>query len=95
VARRPRCPKGVSAGLVAPGPPVLLDAHALVTRCLTVRGIHNYRPAHLGRALDFVARHRHRWPLGELVDQRFSLAEVDAAFNHAAARRLVRPAIVP
>ncbi|HEY7649547.1 MAG TPA: zinc-binding dehydrogenase [Methylomirabilota bacterium] len=85
----------VSAGLVSPGPPVALDAHALVTRCLTVRGVHNYRPAHLGQALDFVARHRQRWPLGELVDQRFSLAEVDAAFSHAAARRLVRPAIVP
>jgi threonine dehydrogenase-like Zn-dependent dehydrogenase len=85
----------VSAGLVAPGPPVTLDAHALVTRCLTVRGVHNYRPAHLARALDFVAHHRHQWPLGDLVDQRFSLAEVDAAFSHAAARRLVRPAIVP
>ncbi len=85
----------VSAGLVAPGPPVTLDAHAMVTRCLTVAGVHNYRPAHLQHALDFVARHRHTWPLGDLVDQCFSLAEVDAAFTHAAARRLVRPAIVP
>jgi threonine dehydrogenase-like Zn-dependent dehydrogenase len=85
----------VSAGLVAPGPPVSLDAHTLVTRCLTLVGVHNYRPAHLAQALDFVARHRTEWPLRELVDQRFSLAEVDAAFKHAAARRLVRPAIVP
>jgi putative phosphonate catabolism associated alcohol dehydrogenase len=85
----------VSAGLVAPGPPVTLDAHALVTRCLTVAGVHNYRPDHLGQALGFVARYRQTWPLGDLVDQRFSLAEVDAAFKHAAARRPVRPVIVP
>jgi hypothetical protein len=57
--------------------------------------VHNYQPRHLGEALAFVARHRHRLPLAALVDRRFPLEDADAAFAVAAARTALRPAIVP
>ncbi|MDR7483599.1 MAG: zinc-binding dehydrogenase [Armatimonadota bacterium] len=83
------------AGIVFPGAPVTLDANVLVARCLTVRGVHNYHPRHLLQAVDFVHRHRRTLPLGALVDARFSLAELDAAFVRAAERRVLRAAVVP
>ena len=67
----------VTAGLVVPGAAVTLDASEIVRRCITMRGVHNYHPRHLVRALDFVADHRDRLPLGALVDATFPLAEAD------------------
>jgi putative phosphonate catabolism associated alcohol dehydrogenase len=84
----------VTAGLVVPGARVTLDASEIVRRCVTIRGVHNYHPRHLVAALEFVVAHRARLPLGELVDARFPLEEVGAAFGAAVARQAVRPAIV-
>ena len=85
----------VTAGLVVPGSTVTFDASEIVRRCVTVQGVHNYAPRHLLTALEFVRAHRNRLPLGELVDARFPLAEVDAALGAAAERRALRPAVIP
>ncbi len=85
----------VTAGLVLPGAPVDLDASLLVRGMLTVRGVHNYHPRHLARALDFVAQSRDSVPLGDLVALPMPLDKIDEAFAHAAARRGVRTAMLP
>lgn len=85
----------VTAGLVMASAPVDLDASALVRGMVTLRGVHNYHPDHLARALDFVARTRESLPFAELVGGRASLVDVDHAFAHAAARRGVRTAVMP
>jgi putative phosphonate catabolism associated alcohol dehydrogenase len=85
----------VTAGLVLPAAPVEVDASLLVRGMLTVRGVHNYHPRHLARALDFAARCRDRVPLAELVGVRLPLDAVGDAFANAAARRGARTAIVP
>ena len=59
----------------------------------TLRGVHNYHPRHLARALDFVARHRDTVPLAELVSREVPLDRIDDAFGQAAAHRGVRTAI--
>ena len=43
------------AGLVAPGSRFPVDGHVLIRKCLSIRGIHNYHPVHLGQAIDFIA----------------------------------------
>ncbi len=83
------------AGIVFPGADVPIDANLVVSKWITLRGVHNYHPRHLVQALDFVQRNRKVFPLAELVEARFSLREIDAAFAQAAERRALRAAIVP
>ena len=85
----------VLGGLVNPEANVLIDANVLVRKWITLRGIHNYHPRHLIQALDFVLANRERFPFAEIVDSRFSLDELDEAFKRAAARSVLRAAIVP
>jgi threonine dehydrogenase-like Zn-dependent dehydrogenase len=85
----------VVAGLVTPGSSVTLDADVIVRRWLTIRGVHNYHPRHLVQALEFVAATRSRIPFKELVQARFALPDVGAAFARAADHSVVRAAVVP
>jgi threonine dehydrogenase-like Zn-dependent dehydrogenase len=82
-------------GLVNPGAAFTLDGDDLVRKWITLRGVHNYHPRHLVQALDFVMTHRDRFPFGELVDAVFRLDQIDEAFGKAAARTVLRAAIVP
>jgi hypothetical protein len=74
---------------------VELDANLLLRKLLTLRGVHNYHPRNLVEALDFVVANRTRYPFGELVDGKYPLAQVGQAMADAAARRVLRAAIVP
>jgi putative phosphonate catabolism associated alcohol dehydrogenase len=85
----------VLGGLVNPGANVTIDANMLVKRWVTMRGIHNYHPRHLIQALDFVMANRDRFPFKEIVDSKFALKDLDAAFKKASERTVLRAAIVP
>jgi alcohol dehydrogenase len=85
----------VLGGLVNPGADVTIDANVLLRQWITLRGVHNYHPRHLVQALDFVMVNRTRFPFRDLVDSRFPLEELDAAFRQASARSVLRAAIVP
>lgn len=85
----------VLGGVVNPGSMVTLDANLLLRKMLTLRGVHNYHPRHLVEALDFVLAQRQRFPFAELVDGIYPLDRVDDAMADAAARRVLRAAIVP
>lgn len=85
----------VLAGLVNPESHVTIDANLLVKNWISVRGVHNYHPRNLIQALDFVMANRNRFPFGEIVDSKFPLEEIDAAFRKAAERSVLRAAIVP
>ena len=85
----------VLAGVVTPDAFVTIDANVLVTRWITMRGIHNYHPRHLIQALDFVMTNRDRFPFKEIVDSKFTLEDLDEAFRKAADRSVLRAAIIP
>ena len=85
----------VLGGLVNPNANVTIDANTLVRRWITLRGIHNYHPRHLIQALDFVMANRQRFPFKEIVDSKFTLRDLDAAFKKASERTVLRAAIVP
>ena len=85
----------VLAGLVNPNANVTIDANMLVKRWITMCGVHNYHPRHLIQALDFVMANRGRFPFKEIVDAKFALKDLDAAFKKAAERTVLRAAIVP
>ncbi|MFD2024540.1 zinc-binding dehydrogenase [Promicromonospora aerolata] len=66
----------VLAGSVAPAPPVPLDAERVVRGWLTVTGVHNYEPRHLGAALALLADTRDTVPWHELVAPAVALDQV-------------------
>ena len=74
---------------------MVIDANMLVRRWITMRGIHNYHPRHLIQALDFVMANRARFPFKDIVDAKFTLQDLDAAFRKASERAVLRAAIVP
>ncbi|MGB0129254.1 MAG: hypothetical protein WBP72_16555, partial [Rhodocyclaceae bacterium] len=85
----------VLGGVVNPDANVTVDANRLLRKLLTLRGVHNYHPRHLLQALEFVVANRERFPFHELVDGKYSLAQVGEAMRDAAERRVLRAAIVP
>ncbi|MEV4513462.1 zinc-binding dehydrogenase [Dactylosporangium sp. NPDC049525] len=84
----------VLAGSVSPGPSVPLDPERLVRHLLTVTGVHNYRPHHLTRAVEFLAGHHHRFPFADLVGDQHALADIEQAFK-AAHAPVLRQALNP
>jgi alcohol dehydrogenase len=56
----------VLVGSVFPTRPVPIAPEQVVRRCLTLRGVHNYAPAHLQAALNFLAGHP-EYPFDGLV----------------------------
>ncbi len=85
----------VLGGVVNPNAMVTLDANLLLRKLLTLRGVHNYHPRNLIEALDFVAANRQRFPFHDLVDGKYPLERIADAMADAAARRVLRAAIVP
>ena len=85
----------LTLGYVFPHADVMLDAHKIVTKCLTVRGNHNYHPSALGDALRFVEEVRERYPFEELVGAVYPLEEINAAFDRAMQGDLIRVGIHP
>lgn len=85
----------VLAGVVNPQAMVTLDVNLILKKMLTVRGVHNYHPRNLIEALDFVVANRTRFPFHELVDGQYPLDRVGDAMADAAARRILRAAILP
>lgn len=82
-------------GLVNPNANFTLDGNELLRRWITLRGVHNYHPRHLGEALDFVMANKTRFPFTEIVDSKFSLDQLDEAFKKASEHTVLRAAIVP
>jgi alcohol dehydrogenase len=85
----------VLVGAVYPTRDVALPAEQVVRRLLRIEGIHNYTPADLLAAVEFLWTASARYPFDELVAARFSLDETEDAFAHAVATRAPRVAVMP
>lgn len=83
----------VWAGAVSPTDAVPLPPEALVRRCLTLTGVHNYGPEDLAAAVQFLGIYHTHYPFAELVSAPFPLADVNAAFEFAERERPVRVAV--
>ncbi|MET0811770.1 MAG: alcohol dehydrogenase catalytic domain-containing protein [Microbacterium sp.] len=85
----------VLVGSVSPGPAVALDAESVVRRLVTLKGVHNYTPAQLVRAVAFLERSWRTVPLGDLVGTSYPLDQLDRAIDDAATGGHVRVGVVP
>lgn len=71
----------VLVGATYPQRPLQLSAEHIVRNLLTVKGLHNYNDKDLVAAVEFMERYHARFPFADLVQDGFSLEEVDAAFD--------------
>ena len=85
----------LTLGYVYPNAHISVDAHQLVSKCITLCGVHNYHRTALGTALGFVEENRTRYPFGELIGKTYPLAEVNTAFTDAMRQKALRIAIAP
>ncbi len=85
----------LTLGYVYPNAHISVDAHQIVTKCITFRGVHNYHHTALGKALGFVEEVRTRYPFGELIGKTYPLGEINTAFMDAMNQKSPRIAIAP
>lgn len=60
-----------------------IDAETVVRKLLTIKGLHNYAPEDLEKAITFVQENRENFPFNKLVGREFSLEALDEAFGCA------------
>ena len=83
----------VSAGLVFPESNFTIDGQMLIKKMITISGIHNYRPDHLIKALDFICNSHSKYPFENLISQKYKLEDVNEALLAAQNKNNIRVAI--
>jgi alcohol dehydrogenase len=81
------------AGMVTPGNDLIIDGNLVTRRCLTIKGIHNYRFDHLGRAVKFLEKANNKVLFKELVGRIFPLEQINEAYQTARSGEYIRVAI--
>jgi threonine 3-dehydrogenase len=85
----------VLVGTVMPSPTVALNPEAVVRRCMSIRGVHNYAAQDLETAIRFLSQTQQRYPFADLVEKTFALADSEAAISYAFTHRPIRTAVRP
>jgi threonine dehydrogenase-like Zn-dependent dehydrogenase len=85
----------VWAGMVHPQTALALTGEAVLRKCLTIRGVHNYAPRHLGIGLDFLAATQDQLPFEKLVSPPLPLAALDEALRLTESRQWLRVSLTP
>ncbi len=85
----------ILVGAVFPSPPVSISPEQIVRRQWNLQGIHNYRPAHLQMAIDFLSEFGERFPFAELVSTWHALSEVEALLGMHPNPNIARLAVKP
>lgn len=80
----------VLMGAVFPTPPISLSMETIIRKMLTLRGVHNYGPRHLSRAVKFLATTRQQFPFEKMVGAWFSLEESAQALEKAQEGSILR-----
>ena len=83
------------AGLVMPNSDLGIDGNTITRKCLTIKGIHNYKPRHLGLALRFLDDHWRDYPYAGLVGETFDLQNINDAIALAQTNKHIRIAVCP
>jgi len=78
------------AGLVTPGSMMDLDGNTLIRKYITLKGIHNYHPDHLGKAIKFLEANYKKYPFSEIVKIKFPLTEINKAVEASKTGEYIR-----
>ena len=87
--------RAVLAGSVATSRAISVDPEHLVRNLISVVGVHNYRPIHLRKAVDFLSAYHDRYPFAELVDPAADLDQLDDALRGSSRSHGLRRSVCP
>lgn len=84
-------------GSLYPNDKFTIDGHDIITKCLTIAGLHNYDAKHLGLALELAYKSRNKYPYKKLAGPEFPLTVegVTAALQALERREAIRPIVTP
>lgn len=85
----------VSLGYVYPLDRVPLNLHQMVTKCISLKSVHNYHLHVLKAALRFIENNRKRYPFAEMIGATYPLSEIETAFEASFRQDTIRVAIDP
>ncbi len=85
----------ILVGAVSPVAPTPVSEEIIIRRMLSIHGVHNYAPEDLAEALQFLKNNHNKFPFIDLVTEKFSLDQVEEAFQYAIESRALRIAILP
>jgi putative phosphonate catabolism associated alcohol dehydrogenase len=71
----------ILVGSVFPQRNLSINAEYLVRNLLTIKGLHNYIPADLAKAIDFLEKSHKKYPFESLVGVEYPIEELDKAFE--------------
>ncbi len=72
-----------------------IDAESIVRRLITIKGLHNYIPADLAYAIDFLESAKNLYPFESLVEEDYLLSQLEQAFQFANISKKYRVGIKP
>ncbi|MCG9128820.1 zinc-binding dehydrogenase [Candidatus Poribacteria bacterium] len=87
--------KCLTLGYVYPLDGIPFNVHQLVTKCITLKGVHNYHPNIMDKIVSFIEEQKSNYPFAELIGKVYPLSEINDAFTHAFKQEIVRIAISP
>ena len=84
-------------GAIYPDDSFTLQSHDVITKCLSIYGLHNYEPKHLAAAIKLVHKSRDRYPYSELTGPRFPLSVegITEALLSLECGKSIRPLVDP
>ncbi|XP_068693636.1 L-threonine 3-dehydrogenase-like isoform X2 [Montipora foliosa] len=85
----------VLIGMVHPDSKLDLTGEQIIRKCITIKGIHNYSPQHLDKAVSFLSRTYIKYPYKQLFSQPFKLADFQTALKLAQQQKFYRVCVVP
>lgn len=87
--------KLILVGTVMPVPELTLKPESLVRKLISIYGVHNYRPEHLNKAIEFLLEQADNYPFAELVERSFPLEKINEAIKFATNFKPLRVMIEP
>ena len=87
--------KYLIAGMVTANSEIVLSGNNIIRKCLTLKGIHNYRPDHLEKGIDFMKKYINKFPFQKIIGASYSLGDVNEAFKEASSGKYIRVGIKP
>ena len=85
----------IFVGMVTPDSNLSITGEQIIRKCLRIRGVHNYSPKHLEKAIEFLQRTQHCYPYKDLVRSPLPLSELPKAIKIAESKEFFRVAVKP
>lgn len=85
----------ILAGLVHPDSQLNITAEQIIRKCISIKGVHNYAPWHLDKAVAFLERNISVFPFEDLVSPPYKLDNLQEAVSEARKHNWMRVSIKP